>query len=257
MKAGIRRTYGFVKRMSGLDPIGVARRVQNLPRFIRTLVQYSAAEEVGPFPLSPLCLHPILADFRADAGAASGHYFFQDLWAARRIFARRPGSHIDVGSRIDGFIAHLLTFMPVTVLDVRPLRSRVSGLTFVQEDATNLAGIADGTVESLSSLHAVEHFGLGRYGDPVAPDAWRRALIAMQRVLAPGGRLYLSVPVGRERLCFNAHRVFSPMRIVDALGSLRLISFSAVDDAGQLLEGVTPLDAAHLDYGCGLFELTK
>lgn len=257
MKAGIRRTYGFMRRMSGLDPIGVARRVQNLPRFLRTLVQYRTARDVGPFPLSATSLHPVLADFRADAGAASGHYFFQDLWAARRIFARRPSRHIDVGSRIDGFIAHLLTFMPVTVLDVRPLPLRVSGLTFVQEDATNLAGIADGAVESLSSLHAVEHFGLGRYGDLVAPDAWQRALMALQRVLAPNGRLYLSVPVGRERLCFNAHRVFSPTRIVDSLGALRLVSFSAVDDAGQLLEEIDPSDVADLEYGCGLFELTK
>ena len=79
-----------------------------------------------------------------------------------------------------------------------------------------LARFADGSLESLSTLHAVEHFGLGRYGDPIHPDGWRRAAEALARVLAPGGRLYFSVPIGRERLVFNAHRVFSPERCLRA-----------------------------------------
>ncbi|HWF86113.1 MAG TPA: hypothetical protein VG222_14745 [Vicinamibacterales bacterium] len=53
-----------------------------------------------------------------------GHYFHQDLWVAKRIYAARPAAHVDIGSRIDGFVAHLLTFMPVTVIDVRPLDSK-------------------------------------------------------------------------------------------------------------------------------------
>jgi hypothetical protein len=56
-------------------------------------------------------------------------------------------------------VAHVLSFMPVSVMDIRPLTSNVPGLTFVQADAINLLGISDGSVESLSSLHATEHFG--------------------------------------------------------------------------------------------------
>jgi SAM-dependent methyltransferase len=199
----------------------------------------------------------VLDDFDADAGQASGHYFFQDLWAARKIFERRPEHHIDVGSRIDGFVAHLLTFMPVTVLDLRPLTSTVPGLEFVRADATRLAEFADGSVDSLSSLNAVEHFGLGRYGDPVDPDGWHKGMLALQRVLRTGGRLYFAVPVGRERLCFNAHRILSPARVLDVFSGLRLVSFSAVGDSGQMLNGVTPEQAGEQEFACGLFEFTK
>src|SRR6266540_343059 len=118
--------------------------------------------------------------------------------------AVRPRAHIDIGSRVDGFVAHVLTFMPVTVVDIRPLQSDVRGLTFVQGDVCRLASFQTDSIESLSSLHAIEHIGLGRYGDPIAPDGWRDALRECARVLAPGGRFYFGTPVGRERLNFNS-----------------------------------------------------
>ena len=251
------RVYSFCRNVFGVDPRGELKRVRNLPRFLRTLAEYRGAHSGGPFPITVADLYPVLVDFDADAGQASGHYFFQDLWAARKIFERRPDRHIDIGSRLDGFVAHLLTFMPVTAVDVRPLTSSVPGLDFVQADATNLDGFADKSVDSVSSLHALEHFGLGRYGDPIDPDGWRKAMLSLCRVLRPGGRLYLSVPVGRERLCFNAHRVFSPQRILDILDALELVSFSAVGDSGQLLNEIAPNLVAGEEYACGLFEFTR
>jgi SAM-dependent methyltransferase len=164
---------------------------------------------------------------------------------------------MDIGSRLDGFVAHLLVFMPVTSIDVRPLRSTVQGLSFLEEDATTLRSIADASVESISSLHAVEHFGLGRYGDPVDPEGPFKMMRSLTRVLKPGGRLYFSVPVGQERLEFNAHRVFSPRTILDAFAGLRLLSFAAVDDAGELRDPCTPDQVEDADYACGLFELTS
>jgi SAM-dependent methyltransferase len=253
----IRRAYRLVSSFIGGDPRAGFRSVRNLPRFVRTLAEYRARSSGGPFPLAAGEFYPVLLDFDASAGEASGHYFFQDLWAARKIFARRPERHIDIGSRIDGFVAHLLTFMPVTAIDVRPLTSSVPGLEFVRADATNLDGFSDQSVDSVSSLHAVEHFGLGRYGDRVDPDGWRKALLALQRVLRPGGRLYLSVPVGRERLCFNAHRIFSPTRVLDTVADLGLVSFAGVDDSGRFRDRVKPEELADQEYACGLFEFTR
>ncbi len=80
---------------------------------------------------------------------------------------------------------------------------------------------------------------------------------ALQRVLMPGGSLYFSVPVGRERVEFNAHRVFSPRTITDSFPQLRLTSFSYVGDDGRLNDHAEPADAALCDYGCGLFEFIK
>ena len=73
---------------------------------------------------------PILSERFEDSGTVKGHYFHQDIWAAKKIHLSAPSSHLDVGSRIDGFIAHLLVFMNVTVLDIRELKSNVKGLTF-------------------------------------------------------------------------------------------------------------------------------
>ncbi len=201
----------------------------------------------------------MLSDYHAGAGVARGHHFHQDLWAARRIFATRPEQHLDIGSRVDGFIAHLLVFMPVTVIDVRPLTTDVTGLNFVRGDATSLDAWADDSVPSISSLHAVEHFGLGRYGDRLDPNGASRAMGAMARVLAPGGRLYFSVPIGAERIEFNAQRVFAPATILQTFAEhrLQLAEFSAVDDRGFLMPSADPLSFTGAHYSCGLFEFSK
>jgi len=254
MKRLLLRSYGILQ-MFGVDPLLAGSSFARLPRFARELRAYSAHATDRRFPIRGRDLYPILGDYAAPAGTASGHYFHQDLWAARKIFAMRPARHVDVGSRVDGFVAHVLTFMPVEVIDVRKLESQVDGLKFVQDDATTLRSIADKSVVSLSSLHAVEHFGLGRYGDPVDPDGWLRGIQALKRVLAPQGRLYFAVPIGRERVEYNAHRIFSPHTIVEAFAGLQLVSFSAVDDSGRYRENARIADYVAAQYSCGLFEL--
>jgi SAM-dependent methyltransferase len=210
-----------------------------------------------PDALPITALFPILHERYTQAGEAAGHYFHQDLWAARKIYKANPRRHVDVGSCLAGFVAHLLVFREVEVIDVRPLTSEVDGLAFIQGDATELRGLEDDSIESISSLHAAEHFGLGRYGEPVDPLAHVKFMHALARVLKPGGRLYFAVPCGREKLCFNAHRVLSPQSVVAAFHRLDLVSFSCVKDDGHLVEDCPPTDVASDAYGCGLFEFTK
>jgi hypothetical protein len=257
LRRALVRTYQVVSGMTGIDPQRLQRTARNLPRFLREMRLYQAGARGGAFGVKLGTLFPILSEYDEVAGAASGHYFHQDLWAARKIYERRPSNHVDVGSRMDGFIAHLLTFMPVTVIDVRPLSSTVSGLTFMQADGANLSTIPSNSIASLSSLHAVEHFGLGRYGDHIDPEACFAGMAALARVLRPNGRLYFAVPIGRERVEFNAHRVFSPATILRAFAGLELCSFAAVDDGGSLDEHRAPNDYADAFFACGLFEFTK
>ena len=143
------------------------------------------------------------------------------------------------------------------VVDIRPLKSRVKGLTFLRDDATELSQFPTGSVNSISSLHTAEHFGLGRYSDPIDPAACFKFMAALKRVLAPGGRLYFSVPIGRERVEFNAHRVFAPQTILESFPGLQLLSFSFVGDDGDLYEDVDPLTVPKSELACGLFEFTK
>jgi SAM-dependent methyltransferase len=246
---------GFL-RHAGFDVRFVAG-YRRLPRYWRELRRYQRQARGTAFDARTGRRAPILTDYSAPAGIARGHYFHQDLWAARRIYAIRPARHVDVGSRVDGFAAHVLTFMPLTIVDIRPLADPVDGLTFLRGDATNLSSVADASVESLSSLHAVEHIGLGRYGDPIDADGWRSALAEMRRVLAPGGRLYLSVPVGRERVEFNSHRVFAPSTIIGAVAPLHLMAFHAVDDHDRLHMDVRPEHFLRAEFACGMFEFVK
>jgi hypothetical protein len=155
---GIASNLSRSLRQIGIDFGRLSRTLLSLPRYWGDVARYRSCTPQR-FPLRLRYLKPMLLDYASQAGAADGHYFFQDLWAARKIFAACPERHFDIGSRIDGFIAHVLSFMPVIVMDIRPLTSDVPGLTFVQADATNLLGISDDSVESLSSLHATEHFG--------------------------------------------------------------------------------------------------
>jgi hypothetical protein len=209
------------------------------------------------FPLRLSHLQPMVLDYARPAGIGDVQYFFQDLWAARKIFAVRPKRHFDIGSRIDGFVAHVLCFMPVYLIDIRPLTYNIPDLTFVQADATNLAGVADDSVESLSCLHAAETFGLGRYTDSIDPDACFKVMAAMQRVLRPGGRLYFSVPVGTERVEFNAQRIFDPRTILATFSGLRLLNFAAVDDSRVFHPEADPDAFTHARSACGMFEFTK
>lgn len=241
----------------GIDPRKVISNLSGVPRFLRDLECYSRSRSSVRFPVRLLDLYPVLNERIETAGSARGHYFHQDLWAARKICERRPEQHIDIGSRVDGFVAHVLTFMPVTVIDVRPMETEVPGLHFIQDDATELSTFADGSIDSLSTLHAAEHFGLGRYSDPIDPDACFRFMSSLQRVLRPGGRLYFSVPIGRERVDFNAHRVFAARTVLEAFEQLALVSFSYVDDEGRLHQDADPASLPEIEYGCGLFEFTK
>lgn len=154
-------------------------------------------------------------------------YFWQDLWAAKRIYKNKPDIHYDIGSRIDGFITHLLSFgQKVKMLDVRPFPIHVDGLEFVETDATYLREVVDESVESLSALCSLEHFGLGRYGDPIDPDACFKCFSAIEAKMKKGGRLYISVSIGNEHLEFNGQRVFYAGTIVEFFPRMKLYSFS-------------------------------
>ena len=157
-----------------------------------------------------------------------------------------------MGSSLAGFVAHLLCFREVEYVDIRPVDTNVDGLLFRQGDITALP-YASESLESISALHVVEHIGLGRYGDPMDPNGWRKAIAELKRVLKPGGVLYFSVPVGRERVEFDAHHVFDPMTIIEAFRPLELRQFAAVDDAGRFLPTANP-ETLKGWYSCGLFE---
>ena len=234
-----------------VDPRQLASVVR-LPGFFADWLRFRglAGEDTAHFA----DLRPCLTD-RASHTPFDAHYFYQAAWLARELSEAKPSAHIDVGSSVVA-TGILSAFVPMLFVDFRPLRACLPNLDSIAADITRLP-FADGSVHSLSSLHVIEHIGLGRYGDRLDPDGWRAGLSEFARVLAPGGRLYLSTPVGRNRVCFNAHRVFSPRAIADALPGLNVECFASVDDEGQFKDKAQFTEADTMNYGCGMFRFSK
>lgn len=248
----------------GLDLITTIKSVRGLPAYCRDLMTIKSQLEGSQEEFSWGDLYPRLSDRFSESGVARGHYFHQDLLVARRIFANNPVVHVDVGSRIDGFVAHVASFRFIEVLDVRPLEGRVTNMKFVQCDLMSElpASLVD-YCDSLSCLHALEHFGLGRFGDPVNSNGHILGFENLHKILKVGGKLYLSVPIGTQRIEFNGHRVFSVKYLLNLIGKRFVIdSFSFVDDKGDLFENVELTaekiaDNFGCSFGCGIFEMTK
>lgn len=198
-------------------------------KYIKDKKEYCRLNKRKNFKFNEKYERPIINEWRVQAGGINS-YFWQDLWGGMRIAERMPDKHFDIGSRIDGFISHLVVLkVPVTLIDIRPLDKKIPGVDFIQADATQLSGIEDNTISSLSALCSLEHFGLGRYGDDIDPEACYKAFRAIQRVVRPGGYIYLSLPIGKERLCFNAQRVFDPYTVIHEFSECELEEYSVID----------------------------
>ncbi len=204
----------------------------------------------------------ILSDYITDAGSVTGHYFHQDLLIAQYIYKDKPRKHLDIGSRIDGFVAHVASFRELEVMDIRPLKQTAHGnIKFLQADLMRPQDID--TYDSISCLHAIEHFGLGRYGDKIDINGHMKGIDNIVKILSRNGILYISFPIGAaDKVYFNAHRVFHPKSILSYPGvkkELSLLNFSFVDDEGNIHIDSTVENAANLDmkYGCGIYSFQK
>lgn len=235
-----------------IKPIApVDKTVASIGLYARYLSDWSRYKQLpGAEPIRFRDSYPCLED-RTATTSFDPHYFYQAVWATDRITQQKPGLHIDIGSD-NRFVGLLTTRLPVTFVDIRPLKAKLPHLTCLSGDLLNLPFGAN-SIKSLSCLHTVEHVGLGRYGDPLNPAGTELACRELARVLARGGNLFFSTPVGKPRTCFNAHRVHSPQQVLEYFKGLELTEFSAVDDSSTLVTNVPPESMATAEYACGLF----
>jgi len=247
----------------GIDFRRMANNIRGLPWYISDYLKFNAQRKIGRI-FGKIEFLPALNEKYQSAGEVKGHYFHQDILIAQKIFKNNPSVHIDIGSRLDGFVAHVASFREITVLDVRDLRQTIENIHFQQADLMMEPSIDKlQSCDSLSCLHALEHFGLGRYSDPINYDGHIIGLKNMTLLLKEGGTFYLSVPIGMQRIVFNAHRVFSIGCIMNLMrDGFELVSFSYVDDSGDLHKDIShkeiDLDNSfNCNYGCGIFEFKK
>ena len=255
------KLYWLLSSQFGIDPRVLLRSFRGLPVYAHELSVFRKGYK-GDLELKP-CLH----DRYEEGGTTKSEYFWQDLLVARAIYEAKPLKHVDIGSRVDGFVAHVASFREIEVLDVRRISTAVPGVVFRKADLMDPASLPDtsggGYCDSVSCLHTIEHFGLGRYGDPINPDGYKFGIANMAQLLKPGGTYYLSTPIGQERVEFNANWVFDPCTIIRCANEAgmclqSLIAITAIQGPQECRfdpEGLAELRAHR--YSLGLFTFKK
>jgi hypothetical protein len=76
-------------------------------------------------------------------------------------------------------------------------------------------------------------------------------------VLARGGTLYLSLPVGKPAVCFNGGWIFAARDVLKRLSGLTLLEFSFVNDAGRWVEYADPGETETMACALGMFRFRK
>lgn len=236
-----------------LSPVVNVVNLTVFPRYIVFFVDWYRFHHAGG-KAAILDFYPCLNDKTAATGI-DAHYFYQAIWAFKKILGSNAKHHVDVGSKVD-FVGLLTTITDVTFIDIRPLELKLDRYSGRKGSILALP-FNDSSVSSLSSLHVIEHVGLGRYGDPIDPSGSKKACQELQRIIAPGGNLYLSLPIGKPRVCFNAHRIHTAEQILSYFSSLKLVTFSIVDDQGFFHDNVSFGNRNDLEYGCGMFHMIK
>jgi SAM-dependent methyltransferase len=229
------------------------RAIRATPRYLRDLFTFIVIKKGRSFVFAPALL-----DFSDSAGSADGHYFWQDLICARWIHKESPKKHLDVGSRIDGFIAHLLIFMDVTLLDIRDSPLRVQGLRFLRGDAQDQLNKYAKQFDSVSSLHSIEHFGLGRYRDSLQIDGHVSGLSNISKCVKPKGVLYVSFPIGKESTEFNSQRILSPNWPQELLSDFTLEEFVLIPWRGIPVYNLNPSEVnTNIKGQAGLYKFRR
>lgn len=199
--------------------------------------------------------YPCLFDNTGSFSPGS-HYFYQNIWAFKKIYDSKAEVHVDVGSKAD-FVAMLTVITNVQFVDIRPLDAPYLKNFKSIEGSILQMPYEDSSLSSLSCLHVAEHIGLGRYGDPLDPLGTKKAAAELSRCLAKGGNLYFSLPIGKPKLCYNAHRIHSPKQILEYFPDLKLLEFSVYDDKKRFIENTDTGSVENAKFACGMFWFTK
>lgn len=242
-----------VLRNAGIHPRRILSALRGWRRYVRDRAAFRRTGNQNAFAWGKEL--PILTEWDESSGAL-GTYFYQDQLVARWIHEDSPTRHVDVGSRLDGFVGSLSVFREVEVLDIRPQHETISNVKFHQLDL--MLPLPEKWIDStpsLSCLHTIEHFGLGRYGDSIDPEGHIKGLAQLKKLILPGGLLYLSTPIGPQRIEFNAHRIFAPETVLSWFDDgWEIVKCAVMDDDNQMREsaGVDGLKSFKGNLGLGI-----
>ncbi len=236
----------------------IKKAVDNI-KFQKDFIAYKKQAEAGVqrFPIEWKNRRAILNE-KTTSTRFDRHYVYHLAWAARILAQLQPEFHVDISSSLY-FCSMVSAFIPVKFYDYRIPDLNLDNLSV---EVGNIVALPfkSASINSLSCMHVVEHIGLGRYGEPLDPDGDLKAIIELKRVLAVGGFLLFVIPIGKPRIIFNAHRIYSYEQIINSFSDLQLKEFSLIPDKfsdGGIIRHARKEIADNQNYGCGCFLFYK
>lgn len=161
-------------------------------------------------------------------------------WAYALVFVQQAHSAIEgktvllVGSdsfRVESLLLQLGA-RQVIVMDHNPQTYAHDRIVSLPAGAYHDPAVA--SVDTIISFSSLDHDGLGRYGDPLCPDADLRSMDGIQdlmcRLQDRAPLLLLSVPVGADAVAWNMLRRYGPIRLpllLDGFDKVHAIGWNA------------------------------
>lgn len=230
-------------------------RISKAPFVLRDFFAFKSSPGFSRFEARFSDFYPQIFD-KTSKIAFDRHYLYHPAWAARVISEIKPEEHIDISSILH-FGTILSAFVPVKFYDYRPAEIKLPNYSSAHADLLSLP-FATGSVASLSCMHTLEHVGLGRYGDAIDAEGDLKAIAELKRVIKPGGSLLIVVPVGRPKIEYNAHRIYSHEMIMQYFSGFDLKQFALIPEKeGGLIYGADAETVGKENYGCGCFWFEK
>jgi hypothetical protein len=111
----------------------------------------------------------------------------------------------------------------------------------------------------ISCLHTIEHFCLGRYGDEIDPDSYKKGFNNLIKILKKNGILYISFPIANvNKTFFNLERRFEPKDILKWSNKIKLLNFDYIDEKQNLHLKIDLFNFnKKINKGCGIYTFKK
>jgi hypothetical protein len=152
----------------------------------------------------------------------TNYYGKTDTWLYQALtnFPIRGKSVLIIGSLMPWYESIALDFDcgSCTVVEYRKQDKPVPNVKYIQPH--ELGSLKFDVIFSISSY---EHDGLGRYGDPLNPNADLESMQNIKNNTNPNGLLFLAVPVGKDEIVWNAHRVYGRVRLPQLINNWELV----------------------------------
>lgn len=199
----------------------------------------------------------------------SGENLAGDRWVEWSFcFARMaegPGRSLDVGADI-GFLTLAAAQRGHHVVAFDRLPDRLDyahpNVSYLQADILT-HDFGDERFDQIINCSSIEHVGLsGRYGSTDASDGDLEAMGRLRDLLAPQGRMILTVPIGRDGVFTPQHRIYGAERLPKLLDGFRTLEEQYwVKEDGRWRGGdrttALAVQGSAAFYALGLFVLTS